>query len=317
MTPKTTLTITDAQAGRIDRALALAFPAVGRRRLAELFAQGAVRVGGRVARKGDRVGAGAVVELASVPVGRAEERPVPDEAAAARLQILLERPELVAVCKPAPMPSQPLRAGELGSVASGLAFLYPECAALGDDPRDGGVAHRLDIGTTGVLLAARTAAMFRALREAFSAGQVDKRYLAITCGRPLASSCSASLSQRGRRVVVDEQEGLGAHTDVEVLATSGGLSLVRCAAQTGRMHQVRAHLAVLRAPILGDALYGAPEVSTLERGAALAAALPAGRFVLHAESVGLRLGREALTVTAPLPPETLAVLAAAELPPPG
>jgi 23S rRNA pseudouridine1911/1915/1917 synthase len=308
-----TLVITEAQAGRIDIALAAAFPQVGRRRLAELFASGAVRVGGRVARKGDRV---AVVELSSIPPGRGDERPQPDAAAFARLRILLERPDLVAVDKPAPMPSQPLRAGELGSAACGIAFRFPECAVIGDDPRDGGLVHRLDTGTTGVLLAARTVAAYRQLREAFAAGQVIKTYLAITCGRPVGSACSSSLSQRGRRVVVDEQEGLAAHTDVEVLASHGNLSLVRCTAQTGRMHQVRAHLAVLRAPILGDALYGAPPMPTLVD------VLPADRFMLHGESVALVLGTEKgigkgaekLKIASPLPEEALAILAAGGLP---
>jgi 23S rRNA pseudouridine1911/1915/1917 synthase len=378
MSPATTLVITAAQAGRIDRALAAAFPQVGRRRLAELFATGAVRVGGKVAKKGDRVLAGAVVELAVAPIGRGEERPLPDPAAAARLRVLLERPDLVAVAKPAAMASQPLRAGELGSAASGLAHLYPECAVLGDDPRDGGVVHRLDIGTTGVLLAARTAAAYRQLREAFSAEQVTKTYLAISCGRPVASACSSSLGQRGRRAVVDEEEGLSAHTDVEVLAprsraAAGGgaavahdaaalreamardvavsdvaasrdaavsdvaasrdaavsdvaasldvmardpaaldLCLVRCTARTGRMHQVRAHLALLRAPILGDALYGAPPVAATS---ALAALVPPERFFLHAESITVTLGKETLTIKAPIPEEMQAILTAAGLDP--
>lgn len=318
MSTRTTVVMTDAQAGRIDRALATAFPQVGRRRLAELFAAGAVRIGGRVARKGDRVVAGAVVELAIVPAGRSAERPQPDPQAAARLTVLLERPELVAVSKPSPMPSQPLRADELGSAASGIAALYPECASLGDDPRDGGVVHRLDIGTTGVLVAARTAAAYRQLREAFSLGRVAKTYLAITCGRPVASSCGASLAQRGRRVVVDEEEGLSAHTEFEVLAAaspgpqfSAELCLVRCTTQTGRMHQVRAHLATLRAPILGDVLYGAPTIPGFTE------LVPEGTFLLHAESVVVPFAAERLTLRAPLPASALAVLAAAGIDPAG
>ncbi len=305
---KHTVVISAAQAGRADRALAAAFPAVGRRRLAELFAAGSVRVDGRVARKGDRVAAGAVVELAAAPVAREQERPQPDSEAAARLRVLLERPDLVAIDKPAPMPSQPLRAGERGSAAAGIAALYPECAALGDDPRDGGVVHRLDIGTTGVLLAARTAAAYRALREAFSSGRVDKTYLAITCGLPVARSCSASLAQRGRKVVIDEVHGLTAHTELEILARApvpevGEVCLVRCSTQTGRMHQVRAHLAALRAPILGDSLYGAPILSGLSE------LVPAGTFLLHAESVSCTLPEERLAVRAPLSAPALAVLA--------
>jgi 23S rRNA pseudouridine1911/1915/1917 synthase len=312
---KASVTLTIAQAGRADLAVGAAYPAVGRKRLAELFAQGAVRKGKRVVRKGDRLAAGEVVELAIEPAGRGDERPTPDPDAAARLTILLERPELVAVSKPAPMASQPLRAGELGSAASGVAARYPECRELGDDPRDGGAAHRLDIGTTGVLLFARTAAAYRQLRDAFSSGAVVKTYLAVTTARPVGTSCSASLAQRGKKVVLDEQEGLEAHTDVTVLSSvataSGALCLVRCTAQTGRMHQVRAHLAALRAPIAGDALYGAPPTPELD------AVLPAGRFLLHAESVALPWGSgkqsERLVVRAPLPEELKQALLAAGL----
>ncbi len=301
------LTITAAQAGRADRALAAAYPAVGRKRLAELFAQGGVRIGKRTVKKGDRLDAGTTVELAIEPQGRGDERPVADPAAAARLQILLERADLIAINKPAPMPSQPLRSGELGSAANGISHLYPECAQLGDDPRDGGVVHRLDIGTTGVLLFARNAETYRQLRDTFSDGLVLKTYLAVTVGRPAGTSCSSSLAQRGRRAVIDEQDGLNAHTDVDVLSTNGSLCLVRCTAQTGRMHQVRAHLSILRAPIVGDGLYGAPAVPELE------GVLAEGRFLLHAESVSLPFGKEKLVVRAPLSEELSAVLAKAGL----
>jgi 23S rRNA pseudouridine1911/1915/1917 synthase len=305
--PVLRLTIAPAHAGRADRALAAAYPEVGRRRLSELFAQGGVRIGKRTVKKGERLDAGTVVELAIVPVGRGDERPQPDPEASARLQILLERPELIAISKPAPMPSQPLRSGELGSAANGIAARYPECAGLGDDPRDGGVVHRLDIGTTGVLLFARTPAAYRTLREAFSDGLVLKTYLAVTTGRPVGTSCSVSLAQRGKRAIADEQDGLNAHTDVDVLSSNGDLCLVRCTAQTGRMHQVRAHLAMLRSPIIGDPLYGAAPV------ASLASVLPEGRFLLHAESVSLPFGKEKLAIRAPLPEDLKAVLTAAGL----
>src|SRR5207248_6696471 len=95
------------------------------------------------------------------------------------LAVLLERPDLVVVDKPAGMPSQPLRAGERGTVANGIAARWPECAMIGDDPRDGGLVHRLDVGTSGALAAARTTEAYRALRDAFGTGAVGKEYLAI------------------------------------------------------------------------------------------------------------------------------------------
>jgi 23S rRNA pseudouridine1911/1915/1917 synthase len=283
-------------ADRIDKALARFYPAAGRRQLAQLFADGAVRLNGRRASKGDRVAVGDTVELTREPVHGAALRPAPDPDVP--LVILAERSELVAVAKPAGVPSQPLRAGELGTMANAIAFRFPECVAIGDDPRDGGLVHRLDIGTSGVLIAARTPEAHRALRAAFGAGMVVKHYLAITDGRPVARECDAPLAQRGKRAVVDLAEGLPAYTEITVEHTLPGHALVRCIARTGRMHQVRAHLAHVGAPLTGDALYGG-------------APLPGhDGFFLHAERVALPLGGEPLVVTAPVPDRFARALAA-------
>jgi 23S rRNA pseudouridine1911/1915/1917 synthase len=279
-----------AEAGeRADKVLARHFPDVGRRRIAELFDEGCVKIDGRRARKGEHVAAGAVFELTRAPVAGEALRPAPDPAAAERLELLVERADVIVIAKPAGMPSQPLRAGELGTAANAIAARFPECAAIGDDPRDGGLVHRLDIGTSGALVAARTEAAYRALRDALGAGAVDKQYLAITDGRPVARECEAPLAQRGRRAAVDHTEGLAAHTIFAVEQAAAAHALVRCTARTGRMHQVRAHLAYAGAPITGDVLYG---------GAPLAGI--AG-FFLHAARIVLPLADGPLTVLAPEP----------------
>jgi 23S rRNA pseudouridine1911/1915/1917 synthase len=297
----TPIRITADAADRVDKALARHFPDAGRRQLAALFEDGCVRIAGRRAKKGDRVAAGDVIELTREPVGKAALRVVPDPAAAEQLVVLAVRPELVAIAKPDGVPSQPLRAGELGTVANAIAQRWPECAALGGDVRDGGLVHRLDIGTSGVLIAARTAGAYRALRDAFGAGRVAKTYLAITCGRPVARSCDAPLAQRGKRVVVDHTEGLEAHTELFVEQATSTHALVRCEARTGRMHQVRAHLAHVAAPIAGDSLYGG-------------APLPGhDGFFLHAWRIALPvLPSESaeLVITAPLPERFVAALVA-------
>lgn len=281
--------ITAELGDRADKVLARHFPEVGRRRLAELFDEGCVKIDGRRARKGDRVAAGAVLELTRAPVTGEALQPAPDPAAAEQLVILVERADVIVVAKPAGMPSQPLRAGERGTAANGIAARFPECAALGDDPRDGGLVHRLDIGTSGALVAARTAAAYRALREAFGAGAIDKQYLALTDGRPVARECEAPLAQRGRRAAVDHTEGLAAHTIFAVERATATHALVRCTARTGRMHQVRAHLAYTGAPITGDALYGGAPLAGFDG------------FFLHAARIALPLAGETLTIEAPEP----------------
>ncbi|HET7505507.1 MAG TPA: RluA family pseudouridine synthase [Kofleriaceae bacterium] len=286
-------------ADRVDKALARFYPEAGRRRLAALFADGAVRINGRRAHKGDRVAIGDTVELAREPASGDALRPAPDPDVP--LVVVVELTDVIVVAKPAGVPSQPLRAGELGTMANAIAHRYPECVAIGDDPRDGGLVHRLDIGTSGVLVAARTPQAYRALREAFGAGRVAKHYLAITDGPPVARECDAPLAQRGRRVVVDLAEGLAAYTEMVVERAAPAHALVRCIARTGRMHQVRAHLAHVGAPITGDTLYGG-------------APLPGhDGFFLHATAITLPLGADTLVAEAPLPPRFTAALEACAL----
>ncbi len=291
----TKVTVQPGQEGRVDKALAAHYPAAGRRQLAELIEAGAVRVRGKRAKKGDRVAAGDVIELEREPVSGDALRAAPD--ASLDLPVLLERADLVAIDKPAGIPSQPLRAGELGTVANFVVARWPECAAIGDDPRDGGLVHRLDIGTSGVLIAARTPDAYRRLRDAFGSGQVEKHYLALVDGRPVSRESDAPLVQRGNHVAVDHTDGLAAYTQFVVERGSASHALVRCIARTGRMHQVRAHLAHVGAPITGDALYGG-------------AALPGHEgFYLHAARVIL----PDATIEAPLPARFTAALAAVGL----
>lgn len=274
-------------ADRVDKALARFFPEAGRRQLASLFDDGAVKVNGKRARKGDRVVVGDTVELAREPVHGDALRPAPDPDVP--LTVLVERSELIVVAKPAGIPSQPLRAGELGTIANAVAFRYPECVAIGDDPRDGGLVHRLDIGTSGALVVARTQDAYHALREAFGAGQIAKQYLAITDGEPVSRECDAPLAQRGKRVAVDMTDGLAAYTEIRIERSTPPHALVRCLAQTGRMHQVRAHLAHVGAPIAGDVLYGGSPLAS-DTG-----------FFLHAVNIVLPLHDGRLAVEAPIP----------------
>jgi 23S rRNA pseudouridine1911/1915/1917 synthase len=297
----TRVTVAEGDEGRVDKALARHFPDAGRKQLAELFETGDVKVAGKRAKKGDRVNAGDVIELGRTPVSGAALHPAADPSVA--FDVLVERPELVILVKPSGVPSQPLRAGELGTIANGIAARWPECATIGDDPRDGGLVHRLDIGTSGILVAARTDAAYRELRAAFGQGRVEKAYLAITDARPVSRECDAPLAQRGDHVRVDHTDGLAAYTQFSVERATPTHALVRCLAQTGRMHQVRAHLAHVGSPIAGDARYGGKPVPDHDG------------FFLHAATMKLPFGTETYELEAPVPARfasALAVLGLAE-----
>ena len=287
-------TVTAADADRLDRVIARRFPGASRRRVMALIEDGGVKIGGRRGKKGERVAAGAEITVLRPPADDAALAATPDPEAEARLAWLHVDAARVVVGKPAGMPSQPLTAGERGTAAGGIVARYPECASASTDARDGGLVHRLDIGTSGVLIAARGRAAWDALRAEFGRGAVAKTYLALCEAPPVSRECDAPLVQRGPRVVVDHAEGLPAHTRWDVIARAGERALVRCHASTGRMHQVRAHLATCGAPIVGDVRYGGGPMPELIE------------FFLHAESVRLA----DLTVTAPLPDDRRAVLAA-------
>src|SRR4029078_8496414 len=129
-------------------------------------------------KKGIHLAAGqdVIVELAgNPPVGVLPPPEVP-------LEVLFCDAQLVAVNKPAGIPSHPLRTGEKGTLANALVARFPECAGAADDPGEAGLGHRLDNGTSGVLLAARRHDVWLALRAALRDASCEKHYLAEVVG---------------------------------------------------------------------------------------------------------------------------------------
>jgi 23S rRNA pseudouridine1911/1915/1917 synthase len=190
----------------------------------------------------------------------ADKRPLPQPEMPLELVHLDDA--IVAMVKPPGMPTHPLRPGERGTLANALVARHPECAAVSDDPREGGVAHRLDRDTSGVVLAARTRAAWSSLRHSFADGAVQKEYLALVAGLPPSHGrIDAPMVHVGKRARVARSRDLDAQpaaTAYEVLAHGQGLALVRATTNSGRMHQVRVHLMHIGHTIVGDALYGGP-----------------------------------------------------------
>jgi 23S rRNA pseudouridine1911/1915/1917 synthase len=272
--------LTEGRAERVDRLLAASIPGVSRRRLQQLLAERLVRIDGRTARKGDVIRGGRVVEvellapLTTVLVAEAEPA----------VPLLVEDPSFVALDKPAGRPSHALRSSDLDTVANFLAARFPECVAAGDSPLEAGLVHRLDTATSGVILAARSKEDWRALRRQFHEGTIEKRYLAVVGGalahpgevcRPIAPH------PRSRRKVLVLENGerspsaKTALTRYRPLAAGRGVTLLEVEIPTGRMHQIRAHLAAIGHPVIGDAIYGAGEI-------------PESRHLLHAERLAFQ-----------------------------
>jgi 23S rRNA pseudouridine1911/1915/1917 synthase len=266
-----------------------------RAKVKALFEAGRVRIGNKKAKKGDELESGRVVSV-DLP----EEGPALVAAPELSLNVLHEDDALVFVDKPARVPSHPLQPGETGTVANALVARYPELASVGDDPREAGLCHRLDVETSGVLLAARTPEAWTKVREAFDARRVDKRYLALVTG-PLGDEGEIDLPLAHSGDHVRPALGGGgrdALSKFRVLARAGSASLVEVQILTGVLHQVRAHLAAVGAPVWNDAQYGGTPDPTL------------GRFFLHAAKLSLAHPTTGKTVSveSPLPPELKAVL---------
>lgn len=284
---------------RLDRLLLRRLATTNRALVLKALAAGAVRVNGRRAAKGVKVQAGDAVAVTEL-MECADLRVRPDPALS--LEVVYADARLLALNKPPGQSVQPLDPQETGTLANALVARYPEVLALGDDPLMPGLLHRIDTDTSGLVLAARDAEAYAALRAQFKAQTVRKEYLALVRGEVaqggrLEGNLVHEPAFRGRMRPVDYrgvprgQKPLPAVTDYAPLARSPEASLLLVTIFTGVTHQIRCQLADAGMPILGDRLYGEPEENE-----------PA-RHMLHAWRVTLRPpgAAEALTLEAPPP----------------
>jgi 23S rRNA pseudouridine1911/1915/1917 synthase len=227
---------------------------------------------------------------------------------------------LVAVNKPAGVSLATKRAEPHAAVARLLAAL-PENqrVAHGLAAEDLLLVHRLDVGTSGLVLLARDADAHRDLVSAFGERLVAKLYLALVwgCPRPAAGRWEWPLGpdRRDRRRMRIEPSGRRAVTDYELIAHVPHVSLLRLKPATGRTHQLRVHLAHAGHPIVGDDLYGGPRHRGVRDEKLRSALAPAHPF-LHAWRLHLpaTASTPELVLTAPPPADFTAALAALALP---
>ena len=220
----------------------------------------------------------------------------PPEAEEVPISVLYEDDSLIAIDKPPGMVVHPTYRNWSGTLLNGLLWhLRPSIDTLnGRAGVQPSIITRLDKGTSGIVLVAKTPAIHARVQRDGGAGHVRKEYLAVVRGSPLPAAGSIALplarSAEDRRRVIVTPEGQDSETRYEVVSAANGYSLVRCELVTGRTHQIRVHLAARGWPIAGDASYGEVHPAI-------------GRPALHAWRISLLhpVTRTALTIEAPVP----------------
>lgn len=274
-----TLPVPDGLAGeRVDAALArmLGF---SRTRAAELAEEGAVRLDGRTVGKSERLTPGSWLEV-DVPEPR-EAAPAVVAEPVPGMGIAYEDDDVVVVDKPVGVAAHPSPGWTGPTVVGALAAAGYRVSTSGAAERQG-VVHRLDVGTSGLMVVAKSEHAYTVLKRAFRDRTVEKVYHALAQGHPEPTTGTID-APIGRHPSSDWKfavtaDGKPSVTHYEVLEMLPAASLVEVHLETGRTHQIRVHLSALRHPLVGDLTYGADPT--------LAARVGLSRQWLHAHRLG-------------------------------
>jgi 23S rRNA pseudouridine1911/1915/1917 synthase len=304
------VTSSDAKGERLDAWLARQLPTLSRSRLQALIDEGHVLLDGRRTRPSARLRSGQAVRVHVPPPVPAEPQPedIP-------ISVVHEDTRLLVVNKPAGLVVHPGAGRSRGTLVNALLRHVRDLSGVGGVVRPG-IVHRLDRGTSGLLVVAKDDETHRSLVQQFAGRTVEKEYLALVLGNPARDSGEVD-SPIGRdpvhrkKMSVRAPRGREARTSWRVEERFDGAALLRVRIHTGRTHQIRVHLASIGHPVAGDAVYGGRRSPSSRRGAAREAFASLDRPALHAARLAFTHPKtgERLTFEAPLPADLLSVLA--------
>lgn len=288
------------QEGRLDKFLAQMLVEHSRSRLQGLIKDGHVKVNGIVQMKtGLSLASGDLVEVEIPEIATteliAEEIP---------LDILFENSDLVIINKPAGMVVHPAPGHSSGTLVHAALGMVDDWEGIGGELRPG-IVHRLDKDTSGLIIVAKNEKSLRWLQDQFRLRRVVKVYLALVDGKPptptgrIEAAIARDPAHRKQMAIVSEGKGRSAVTEYRTVQEYTHHTLIEAHPFTGRTHQIRLHMAFIKCPIVGDAVYGKKKPT-----------LDIGRHFLHAHRITITLPgeKEPRTFTAPLPDELQKIL---------
>jgi len=251
----TTFTVPDDSDGvRLDRFLVAVLPTLSRSQIQRLIKEGQIRVGDRSAKSNKSVKAGQ-----SITVDIAEPIDAAAQAEAIPLPILYQDHDIVVVDKPAGMVVHPAAGHSTGTLVNALLHHVDDLSGIGGEKRPG-IVHRLDRGTSGLMVVAKNDQAHEELSRQFREREVEKEYLALVwgevqAGRRILEPIGRDATNR-KKMSARARHSRQAVTRIVRTEKLKALTLAQIAIHTGRTHQIRVHLSAIGHPIVGDSLYG-------------------------------------------------------------
>lgn len=283
---------------RIDKAIALETH-LSRSLIAQIFKQDKVTLNSKIAKRSEKVNSGDKISLEFIPI---VEQQIQGEDI--DFEVVFEDDFLLVINKVPNMIVHPGAGNLTGTLANALIFRYPDIINVGQAHRPG-IVHRLDSGTSGLLVVAKTQECYEKFVELFSTHEVDRRYIALIWGKLNTKSgiidapIGRSLSRATKMAVRDDGKFARTHYNENSHFAESNTTLMDISLETGRTHQIRVHFAAIDHPIVGDKTYGGYRQN-----------VECPRTFLHAQNLNFihPITDKAMTFSAKLPKDLSLVL---------